>query len=73
MAYLLPTSSCRLHTLYIDFMFFYCVIDLFIVLLACLLFTPCVTLCCCLCHTAVLYLDQVTVANENLFSTSLLG
>ena len=46
---------CLLHTLCIDFIFFYCVIDLFIVLLACLSFIPCVTLCCCLCHTALLY------------------
>jgi hypothetical protein len=43
------------HTVY-RLSFFYCVIDLFIVLLVCELFTPCVTLCCCLCHTALLYL-----------------
>ena len=61
MAYLLPTSSCLLHTL---------CIDLFsTVSLTCLLFIPCVTLCCCLCHTALLYLGQVAVVNENLFST----
>ena len=30
----------------------------------------CVPLCCCLCHTALLYLGQVAVVNENLFSTS---
>uniref|UniRef100_A0AAZ3SNZ9 peptidylprolyl isomerase n=1 Tax=Oncorhynchus tshawytscha TaxID=74940 RepID=A0AAZ3SNZ9_ONCTS len=28
---LLPTSSCLLHTLYIDFLFFYCAIDLFVI------------------------------------------
>ncbi|CDR00042.1 unnamed protein product, partial [Oncorhynchus mykiss] len=37
------------------------------------LFTPCVTRCCCLCHTALLYLGLVAVVNENLFSTSLPG
>jgi hypothetical protein len=53
-----------LHTLYIDFS---------IVLLTVSVFTPCVTLCCCLCRTALLYLGQVTVVNENLFSTGLPG
>ena len=33
----------------------------------------CVTLCCCLCHTTLLYLVQVEVVNENLFSTGLSG
>ena len=37
------------------------------------LFIPCVTLCCCLCRTALLYLGQVAVVNENLFSTGLPG
>ena len=37
------------------------------------LFIPCVTLCCCMCWIAMLYLGQVAVANENLFSTSLPG
>ena len=37
------------------------------------LFIPCVTLCCCLCRTALLYLGQVTDVNENLFSTGLPG
>jgi hypothetical protein len=32
---------------------------------------PCVTLCGCFCRTALLYLGQVAVVNENLFSTSL--
>ena len=54
-----------LHTLYIDFLFS-------IVLLTVRLFIPCVTLC-CLCRTALLYLGQVAVVNENLFSTGLPG
>ena len=35
------------------------------------LFIPCVTLCCCLCLTALLYLGQVADVNENFFSTGL--
>ena len=31
----------------------------------------CVTLCCCFCHTDLLYLGQVAVVNYNLFSTGL--
>ena len=42
-------------------------------LLTVCLFIPCVTLCRCMCRTALLYRGQVTVANENLFSTSLPG
>ena len=44
-----------------------------IVLLTVRLFTPCVTLCCCLCRTALLNLGPVAVVNENLFSTGLPG
>jgi hypothetical protein len=55
----------HLHTLYINFFS--------IVLLTVCLFIPCVTLCCCLCRTALLYLGQVAVVNDNLFSTSLPG
>jgi hypothetical protein len=58
------TSSRHLHTLYIDF---------WTVLLTVRLFIPCLTLCCCLSRTALLYLGQVAVVNENLFSTSLPG
>jgi hypothetical protein len=36
------------------------------------LFTPCVTVLLSV-HTAMLYLGQVAVVNENLFSTSLPG
>uniref|UniRef100_A0A8C7KAW6 Uncharacterized protein n=1 Tax=Oncorhynchus kisutch TaxID=8019 RepID=A0A8C7KAW6_ONCKI len=32
-------------------------------------FTPCVTLCRFICRTALLYLGQVAIVNENLFST----
>jgi hypothetical protein len=35
------------------------------------LLIPCVTLCCCLCRTALLFLGLVAVVNENLFSTGL--
>jgi hypothetical protein len=42
-----------------------CNIDFSIVLLTVRLFIPCVTLCCCLCRTALLYLGQVAVLNEN--------
>ena len=52
----------HMHSLYIDFVFFFVLYVLFI---------PCVTLCCCMCWIALLYLGRVTVANENLFSTSL--
>jgi hypothetical protein len=44
-----------------------------IVLLTVCLFIPCVTPCCCLYRTALLYLGQITVVNENLFSTGLPG
>ena len=44
-----------------------------VVLLTVCLFIPCVTLCCCFCRTALLYLGQVAVVNENLFSTGLPG
>ncbi|XP_052352800.1 uncharacterized protein LOC118368007 [Oncorhynchus keta] len=54
----------HLHTLYIYFFP--------TVLLMVCLFIPCVSLC-CLCCTALLYLGQFAVVNENLFSTSLLG
>ena len=43
------------------------------VLLTVCLFIPCVTLCCCMCRTALLYLGQVAVVNENLFSTTWLN
>ena len=46
---LTPLILHHLHTLYIDFS---------IVLLIVCLFIPCVTLCCCLCHTALLYLAR---------------
>uniref|UniRef100_A0A8C7GGN9 Glycoprotein hormone subunit beta domain-containing protein n=1 Tax=Oncorhynchus kisutch TaxID=8019 RepID=A0A8C7GGN9_ONCKI len=36
-------------------------------------FTPCVTLCRFICRTALLYLGQVAIVNENLFSTCLPG
>jgi hypothetical protein len=64
MAYLLPTSLIlpHLHTLYIDVFS--------IVLLTVFLVIPCVPLCCCLCRTAFLYLGQVAVVSENLFTTS---
>ena len=39
-----------------------------IVLLTVRLFIPCVTLC-CLYHTALLYLGQVAVVNENVLNT----
>jgi hypothetical protein len=54
----------HLHTLYIDFS---------TVLLTVCFFIPCVTLCCCMCQTALRYLGQGAVANENLLSTSLPG
>ena len=60
MAYLLPylpNLTTFAHTVY---RFFY-------LLLTVRLFVPCVTLCCCLCRTALLYLGQVAVENENLF------
>ena len=50
----------HLHTLYIDFS-------------TVCLFIPRVTLCCCMCGTALLHLGQVAVVNENLFSTSWLN
>jgi hypothetical protein len=64
MAYMLPylpylTSFA--HTVY----------RLYIVLLTVCLFIPCVTLCCCLCRTALLYLGPVAVVN--LFSNDLPG
>ena len=58
------TSLLHLHTLYTDFS---------IVLLTVRMFIPCVTLCCCFCRTALLFLGQVAVVNENLFSTGLPG
>ena len=55
------------HNVYRLFLFFlYCVIDLFIVYSMCNSVLLSV-------HTAMLYLGQVAVANENLFSTSLPG
>ena len=66
MAYLLP--YLHLHALYIDFIF-----SSSIVLLTVRLFIPSVTLCCCLCCAALLYLGQVAVEYENLFSTGLPG
>ena len=51
--------------MYIDSLFFYCVIDLLIVYSMC---NSVLSV-----HTAMLYLGQVAVANENLFSTSLPG
>jgi hypothetical protein len=54
--------------MYIDSTFFsssYCVIDLLIVYSMCNSVLSA--------HTAMLYLGQVAVANENLFSTSLPG
>ena len=53
----------HLHSLYIDFLQLYYWLYV--------LFIPCVTLCCCMCRTALLYLGQVVVVNENLFSTYL--
>jgi hypothetical protein len=55
----------HLHSLYIDFFF--------LLYYWLCLFIPCVTPCCCMCLTAMLYLGQVAVVNENLFSTSLPG
>jgi hypothetical protein len=52
--------------MYIDSCFFYCVIDLFIVYSMCDSVLLSV-------HTAMLYLGQVAVVNENLISTSLPG
>jgi hypothetical protein len=64
MAYLLPylTTLLHLHTRYIDFS---------IVLLTVRLFMCNYVL--FLCLTAMLYLGQVAVVNENLFSTDLPG
>ena len=53
------------HNVYIDSPFFYCVIDLLIVYSMC---NSVLSV-----HTAMPYLGQVAVANENLFSTSLPG
>ena len=58
----------HLHMLYIVLHMLYTV--LLLLLIVCL-FIPFVTLCRCMCQTALLYLGQVAVANENLFSTSL--
>ena len=44
MAYLLPTSSCHLHTLYIDILFLYCVIDCTLVYSMCNCVVVCVAL-----------------------------
>ena len=67
MAYLLP------YLRYPNLICTHC-IDFSIVLLTVCLFIPCVTLCCCcLCCTALLYLGQVAVVNENLFSSGLPG
>ena len=56
-----PHAIC---TLYIDFLFFYYVID------CTLVYSMCNSV---LCRTALLYLGQVAVVNENLFSTRLPG
>ena len=53
------------HIVYRLPFFFYCVIDLLIVYSMC---NSVLSV-----HTAMLYLGQVAVANENLFSTSLPG
>ena len=53
------------HIVYRLPIFFYCVIDLLIVYSMC---NSVLSV-----HTAMLYLGQVAVANENLFSTSLPG
>jgi hypothetical protein len=45
---------------------FYCVID-------CTFVCPMCNSCCCFCRTNLLYLGQVAVVNDNLFSTSLTG
>jgi hypothetical protein len=62
-------NSPHLHSLYIDFLFSFVLLYYWLYVL----FIPCVTLCCCMCRIATLYLGQVAVANENLFSTSLPG
>ena len=55
------------HNVYrLFFIFFYCVIDLFIVYSMCNSVLLSV-------HTAKIHLGQVAVVNENLFSTSLPG
>ena len=53
------------HIVYRLPIFFYCVIDLLIVYSMC---NSVLSV-----HTAMLYLGQVAVANDNLFSTSLPG
>ena len=58
----LPYPTSFAHTVY---RFFYCVIG-------CTFVYVCVTLW-CLCRTTLLYLGQVAVVNENLFSTGLPG
>ena len=57
----LPYLTSFAHTVY---RLFYCIIDCMFV------YSMCNSVC-CLCRTALLYLDQVAVVNENLFSTSL--
>ena len=68
MAYLLPLPPLSyLICTHCTYTFFS------ILLLTVCLFIPCVTLCCCLCRTTLLYLGQVAVVIENLFLTSLPG
>ena len=58
---------CTHRILYIDFLFSFFLLYYWLYVL----FIPSVTLCCCVYQTALLYLDQVPVENENLFSTGL--